>query len=241
MGGGLTAIAAALGLSAAAGSPIRLDVKATPGLEGAAPFWVELDATGTTTENPSSDWVRDYHITSSDGAETDLGVFEHTYVEPGRYSVTVSARDADGHVASTTLHLLVTTPSGASDARLQLRVDAAPGYRGPAPFWLHLDAARSAVTDPHDWIFSYRWASSDGATGDGPTFDHLFAAPGRYTVEVAAEDLYGRRVSLTRTVHVTPGAPEPRDPGRRRVIRPAQGVAEDPAVAGDPGDSSPSP
>ncbi|HUB09797.1 MAG TPA: PKD domain-containing protein [Myxococcales bacterium] len=203
-------------------APIHLEVHATPGLQGTAPFWVELDATGTRTEDRESDWVRDYHFKASDGAESDLGVFDHTFVQPGRYDVQVTARDADGHVAATTVQVVVTTPAGATTSVLQPRVDADPGFEGAAPFWVHLDARRSEATDPNDWIYAYHWETSDGASGSTADFDHLFGAPGRYTVRLAIEDLYGRHASWSRTIAVAPGD-EAREPSHRTVVLPGNG------------------
>ncbi len=232
------ALALALALQASADgappSPIHLAVRATPGLAGPAPFWVELDATGTTTADPTSDWVRDFHFAASDGAETDLGVFDHTFVEPGRYTVTVSARDADGNRVDKTLTVEVSLPAGSGGgAPLTLHVDADPGYRGTAPFWVHLDAGRSATTAPGDWIYAYHWSASDGATASTAVFDHLFDAPGRYTIHLAVDDLFGQHVTWTQIIQVG-GDPQETPPPRRVVLPAHRRVPTDPGEAEDP-------
>jgi PKD repeat protein len=53
------------------------------------------------------------------------------------------------------------------------------------------------------------WAFGDGGTANGASVTHTFAAPGTFTVRVAATDGAGNRVEATRTVTVTAAVTAP--------------------------------
>ncbi len=72
---------------------------------------------------------------------------------------------------------------------------------GPAPLAVRFDAGAS--TDPDGDALTYGWDFGDGSPpGSGVVVDHLFAAPGRYTVLLTVSDGRGGSATATKKVLV---------------------------------------
>jgi PKD repeat protein len=76
--------------------------------------------------------------------------------------------------------------------------------------YLTVSADASGSSDPNGPIASYSWSFGDGSTGSGVTAQHVYAAPGPYTVRLTVVDADGSSASTTRTVTATaPPANQP--------------------------------
>lgn len=107
----------------------------------------------------------------------------HTYAAAGPYTVTLTAVDTLGNVASASQAITVRTPPTAS-----FTMPAARPLAGSAvPF----DAGGSS--DPNGGGLSYNWSFGDGSTATAatPTLTHTYALPGIYTVQLTVTDNFG--------------------------------------------------
>ncbi|AGC48091.1 putative lipoprotein [Myxococcus stipitatus DSM 14675] len=66
-----------------------------------APHDVYLDGTTSTTTNPGG-WIQRFRWDLGDGTTSDAAYLEHRYLQPGSYTVTLTATDGGGVSASTT-------------------------------------------------------------------------------------------------------------------------------------------
>jgi len=105
----------------------------------------------------------------------------------------VSERDETNNVRSVTV-------SGAYPA---LMADAGGPYSGTVGEPITFDGRGSS-----DDIVSYTWDFGDGTTGAGAVVQHVYSAPGTYTVRLTVRDRYGRTDSDTTAATVQP-APTP--------------------------------
>ena len=77
---------------------------------------------------------------------------------------------------------------------------AATPTGGPAPLLVHLDGSGSSGPSP---VETFDWDFGDGSpTESGVTVDHVFAAPGTYTVRLLASGRYMLSGSASVTVTV---------------------------------------
>lgn len=76
-----------------------------------------------------------------------------------------------------------------------------------------------SMGDPPNYIVSYDWNFGDGGTGTGPTPQHVYSAPGQFTVSLTVTDNEGAQSGCTTTAVVSP--PTPVDPatwGRIKAV-----------------------
>jgi PKD domain/D-glucuronyl C5-epimerase C-terminus len=81
---------------------------------------------------------------------------------------------------------------------------AVPGP-GPAGAPVTVDGGRSV--DPDGAVVAYHWTFGDGASADGSTTAHSYAAPGSYTVTLTVTDDRGLQDSTSGAVEVGPPGP----------------------------------
>jgi PKD repeat protein len=187
---------------------------------GQSAYVITVDPAPTTTTSPlaSVKWnwgdgssecfvgapaapVGGHAIQTSSGCSSSsspLAAQTHAYTAQGHYTVTMTAVDVNGNVASTSS----TVAAG------DLTPTAAFGFLPAIP------AAGTAVsfdaTSSHDPVgrpvTTYAWSFGDGsAPGDGPTPSHVYARPGAYTVTLTVTDSAGVIGSLAKQVIVATG------------------------------------
>ncbi len=105
----------------------------------------------------------------------------HGYMNVGNYNVTLTVTDALGNTGQATLTVIVYTESGDP---FTAHVSAIP-VLGLAP--LRVDF-QGSVTGPPSFTYTYSWDFGDGQTCDDDQFpQHIYAAPGTYTVKLKVE------------------------------------------------------
>jgi len=77
-------------------------------------------------------------------------------------------------------------------------VISAPG-QGMAGKVIIFDASDST---PSGWLAGYTWNFGDGTISEGVLAEHVFAAPGVYTVSLTVVDFYGQTSSDTETITI---------------------------------------
>lgn len=128
-----------------------------------------------------------------DGTTATTAITDHTYTQPGEYTVTLTVTDDTGQT---------------HQATQQLIVEAAPVEPPDAKFTVdcqQLQCAFSAVTNAEADGVSYAWDFGDGQTGTGANTTHSYTEGGTFSVTLTATDANG--VVGTRSESATPVAP----------------------------------
>ncbi|MDZ4384420.1 MAG: PKD domain-containing protein, partial [Nitrospirota bacterium] len=160
---------------------------------------IAVDGTG------SSDDVNIWYYVWNfgDGSAATTATANHTYANPGTYTVTLTVAD---HANQT--HTVTTTASITGEG---LPVaDAGGPYLAEKGYPVTFDGSGS--TDDFG-ILSYQWNFGDGATGSGAQPAHTYSAEGNYTATLMVRDMALQEVADTAAVNVSVGNPPMADPG----------------------------
>jgi len=184
---------------------------------GAAPLAVQFHALGNDPDGPEDDLA--YAWDFGDGGASFEQDPQHTYMEPGTYTATVTVSDAGGAFGTDTVQITVTDPPGNEAPTVEAA--ALPGS-GPAPLEVLLTAQG---TDPDGDSLTYSWAFGDGsAPGAGGSVRHTYDEAGTYTATVTASD--GNGGTDTAEVQVVVGDPPANQPPTvQAAADPASGTA----------------
>jgi len=127
-----------------------------------------------------------------DGTVIEGAAVQHSYAEPGRYTVALTVTD-DSDVANNTardtLAIDVNAPPVPAIAIPDRPVSVSEAAQ--------LDGSGSADAD--GVILSYLWEFGDGAMGEGETVSYAWTAPGVYTVALTVTDNSGTASATQRT------------------------------------------
>jgi len=169
---------------------------ATP-TTGEAPLVVSFDA--STSSDPENDPLT-YSWAFGDG-NNGTGVSpNHTYLNPGSYTVTLTVSDGEFSDQATTL-ISVLVPNLGPTAAFTATPTA-----GEAPLAVSFDASTSS--DPENDPLSYSWDFGDGNTGTGVSPSHTYLAGGVFTVTLTVSDGQSSD-QVTTTITVNPGNQAP--------------------------------
>jgi PKD repeat protein len=148
------------------------DFSASP-TSGGAPLAVSFS--DRSSGNPT-EWSWDF----GDGATSTAQNPSHTYLIPGSYTVSLTAKNAGGSDTKTvTDYITVSTPvSPTADF-------SANPTSGSAPLAVSFSDASSG--NPTDWS----WDFGDGTTSTAQNPSHTYSGPGTYTVSLTASNLTG--------------------------------------------------
>ena len=140
---------------------------------GIVPFPVNFSATPAGGNPP---YTFQWNFGDGGTATTDLA--QHVFTSQGTYFPSVAVTDSLGHVArySTTVHAYAPL-SVSAQTNVSLGV-------------LPLPVALSASSNGGDGLGNFTWNFGDGSPAQyGPSQDHVFAAPGSFSVQVTVADL----------------------------------------------------
>jgi chitodextrinase len=164
---------------------------------GTAPLRVVFDAT------PSYDpdgWIAALAWDFGDGAGAGGWRTEHTYEQPGSYTVTLLVKDDAGLESRMTDSIRVI--GGGQDKG---GVIAKP-WIGRTPLRVTMSAA-TAVSAGAEPAEQCHWDFGDGGSASGRSVTHVYTAPGLYTIRLTLSDAArGRRV-LTARIWALAGPP----------------------------------
>ncbi len=136
-----------------------------------------------------------YSWSFGDGSPAGSGLeTSHAYAAPGVYVVTLTATDAAGDTARSSIRVAV-----AADPAGLLRVAPSAVPAGTAETFSEAIAGGEGP-------FTYLWTFGDGnvSTASNPT--HSYARPGTYSVSVTVTDAGGTTVRNSTTLTITPAA-----------------------------------
>ncbi len=127
------------------------------------------------------------------------GTRSHTYVAPGRYTVTLTVVDDNGNLATKTHPISVGSPPTAAFT--------APSTSA-AGATVDFDASGSSDPNAGVAITGYSWRFGDGSSGTGVAPTHAYAHAGTYDATLTIADSGGFTASAARTivVHSVPAA-----------------------------------
>ena len=153
----------------------------------------DLQAEFTSTSADSDGIIAHYAWSFGDGVTGDGASPNHTYAQPGEYSVTLTVTDDDGAQASTTETVSVAAAQEANQ-------------RPTAHFSADVDGLyvlfMSTSSDPDGSIRSHSWDFGDGETSDSSDFFKSYAIGGTHTVTLTVTDDDGASASATRSITV---------------------------------------
>ena len=134
---------------------------------------VTFDASASTDEDGR---LLHYDWDFGDGSGDDKPVTQHTYWEPGTYTVNLTVKDerADENGQSVATLTITVIPADNRAPVIDFPSELETTLYTP----LRFDA--SSAFDRDGSIVSYRWDFGDGATGSGPVVEHRYDQPGTF-------------------------------------------------------------
>ena len=197
---------------------------ATPTAEAGSNQTVAEDTSVSFDGTSSTDniGVTGYAWSFGDGTTATGATPAHTYADPGTYTVTLDATDANGNTGTDTLTVTVTDTT---DPTAEAGANQTVGESTATSF----DASSSA---DNGQLASYSWDFGDGNTSTGVSSTHTYADPGSYTVTVTVTDAGGNTDTDTLVVTVTDATPPSAEAGSNQT------VAEDTSVSFDASSST---
>ena len=190
-------------LIAAATQPLTVEINSDD-TEGVAPatFDFEADVTGG-MEPYTISWGFDEASDEED--EEDDDTVDHTFDEPGNYTVTATIRDSTGQTVSDSILITVEPPPPLTRVNI-----ISNDTEGVAPATFEFEANVTGGAEP----FTYSWDFDDGSIedDDDATFDHTFDEAGMYNVDLTVTDSTGQTVSDSILITVEAPSPPPSPP-----------------------------
>lgn len=161
---------------------------ARPGLSGQAPFAVSFDGSNSF----AGERIQSYEWDFGDGSVVAQGrLAQHTYREPGEYTVLLTVTSADGTRLEGEETVVVQRQTNNPTARIELDsldLDNDGVLRGEAPLQVSVDASNSEDRD--GGIVEYRWDfdGDDVTDAVGQKAAHTYVDAGVYTMVLTVVD-----------------------------------------------------
>lgn len=147
---------------------------------GDAPFTTNFDASTSSDPNGTiTDFDWDFGDTST-GTGSSI---QHTFTNPGFYTVTLTVTDNDGNMDSTEQIVKSGTPGPNQLPTASISKSTSYGF---TPLAVQFDGQGSSDSD--GLITAYAWDFGDGSMGTGATASHTYSAPGTYAVSLTVTD-----------------------------------------------------
>ncbi len=108
----------------------------------------------------------------------------HAYTEVGSFTVTLTVTDNSGLANATTRTLLIAPPPDYPEVSIRGTT--------PPPYYVGMTLTFEGMAWTHSgFIASFLWDLGDGTTGTAPIVDHVYAAPGPYTIDLNVTNSWG--------------------------------------------------
>ncbi len=180
---------------------------------------------GTTSYDPDGS-LRKYVWNTGDGTVKEGEKIRYAYTSPGMYTVSLTVTDNTetlNNTVSTTFKVRVNDPPIPVAGEDQV-VNSSKVF---------FDA--SASTDSDDDIIDYLWDFGDGTQTHGKVVSHVYALPGKYTVNLTVTDGSATQTSSQpTTVEVIVNHPPIADAGGARVVSIGEILIFDGSFSDDP-------
>lgn len=169
--------------------------------EGEAPLTVSFDL--SESEDPDGvieEYTLDFGDDDSTSGDDLLDQIEHTYEEPGEYTVTLEVVDDDELTDTATITVEATEPPEENEPPVA-EISASP-ETGTAPLTVEFSADESS--DPDGEIEFYEWEFGDGSARRGREVTNEFKQGGDYTVTLTVIDDEDASDTTEKTISVEP-------------------------------------
>ncbi len=163
-------------------------------VEGPAPLQVDFDASASTGNISTYEWM------FGDGDTATGSTASHIFSSQGNYTVTLVITDENGAVDQENIAIIVTNTPDPNTA--PTAVISSSASIGNAPFLVTFDASDSSDSD--GTITSYQWDMGDGGTATGAQVTHTYTVPGTYNPTLTVTDNGGLTDSASTPVLVEP-------------------------------------
>ena len=172
-----------------------------------------------TSSSDANDEIVSYQWDFGDGQIAEGSIVDHTFLEVGRYTVTLAVVDGKGRVTSLTqsVRVLVTSPPTADFSILPALPDRS----------LHAMDVLGFQDESHDTdgqLLAWSWRFGDDAEAQGERVLHGYDAPGTYLVWLAVTDDQGELAVQTQSITILS-----RPPVSRFTFEPARPNQNEPA------------
>jgi PKD repeat protein len=190
---------------------------------GRAPLTVEFSSLATDPDGPESEitYLWDF---GDDGANAFGRDASHTYREPGTYTATVTATDADG--AFDTAQVTIVVDGAPANRPPTVQIAATP-RAGTAPLPVRFT---SVPRDPDGTAVKTVWDFGDGTKAGGANISHTYRTPGTYTATVTVTDPGGETATASVQIRVF----DPAARGTAAPVKPPPVTAPTPATVAAP-------
>lgn len=171
--------------------PVEEPANSTP-TASVASSCSSLSCTFDGNESSDSDGtIATYEWVFGDGTAASGVAVQHTYAQPGTYTVTLTVTDDGGAWDRDSTTVAVTRPNAAP---------AAAAIRSCSALSCNFDGSGSRDSDGA--IVAYSWDFGDGSSGTGKLVQHTYAHAGTYSVSLTVTDDAGATATITNTVLV---------------------------------------
>ncbi len=212
----------------------RFSIAPNPPLQGVA-FTGDASAS---FDSPDPDVaLAAYDWNWGDNSTSSGMLVSHTFVNSGRYAITLSVTDADGNVNSNTQIVAVAAGRGGdSDNRDPVAIIGTGPRSGSVPLTIEFNGLNSFDLDgdPLEFTWQIHFENTLVNTLAGPIVTETFETAGVYTVTLLVSDGQGGLgISEARVVEVDPrvGAPGQADPGAGQAT-PGDTTGTTPGICG---------
>ncbi|WNJ20360.1 PKD domain-containing protein [Pontibacter sp. G13] len=161
-------------------------------LSGCAPLTITLNDNSTGNSSPIVDWAWAFGDGDTSAAQNP----NHTFTQPGTYTVSLTTTDNLGCGSSITRDITV--------HELPVANFMTPDTLGCAPSTITFSDLSSSTTPLASWIWDF--GDGNGSSQQFPT--HTFQTEGEYDITLTAIDANGCRDTLTREVYIKLSNPE---------------------------------
>ncbi len=201
--------------------PVSLPAAPSGGAPGEA---LVFDGSGSSdADGRITAWRWDF----GDGAGASGAVTRHTYAVPGHYRVTLTVEDDSRSFCASDGQSVSVRINSPPMARMRAQSRAAVGEE--------VQADGGGSKDADGTLVRYAWDFGDGATAEGVTAGHKYAAPGLYRIRLAVTDDAERiNSSQTDSALVRINAPPEARGQAPAVVAAGQEVVFDGSASRDP-------